>query len=208
MSFILQNAANFRFFLKFARIDSKFCIFVQNNEKMRSEINQVFERMEQDRVRMMSELSNYEQAALCKNPTPSTWSALQNVVHLIEAERGTLSYMKKKLYFEPNPKQTSWKNQWAYYKLRIAFAMPGVKIKAPNYLEAMPTTTDLQTDGAKWAAERQNFKQFVDKMSDNVLSSEVCKHPIVGKLNVLQMLKFMETHCNRHYAQIRRALIG
>jgi DinB superfamily len=177
-----------------------------NHEKMRTEINQVFERMERDRVSMMSELSKYSQAALTKNPAPSTWSALQNVVHLMEAERGTLSYMKKKLHFEPNPKQTGWKNQWAYYKLRIAFGLPGVKIKAPSYLEAMPTTSDLQTDGAQWAIERQDFKQFVDNMSDAVLSAEVCKHPIVGKLNVLQMLKFMDTHCKRHYAQIRRAL--
>jgi DinB superfamily len=174
---------------------------------MRTEINQVFERMERDRVLMMSELSKYAPAALTKNSTPTTWSALQNVVHLAEAERGTLSYMKKKLHFEPNPKQTGWKNQWAYYKLRIAFGLPGIKIKAPAYLEAMPKTTDFQTDSTQWAVERQNFKQFVDTIPDTVLSAEICKHPIVGKLNLLQMIKFMETHCNRHYAQIRRALV-
>jgi hypothetical protein len=183
-----------------------FCNFVENNEKMRIEINQVFERMERDRVQVMAELSQYAPAALSQNPTPTRWSALQNIVHLVEAERGILSYMKKKLHFEPNPKQTGWKNQWAYIKLRIAFGLPGVKIKAPNYLELMPKTLDLNTHSTQWATERTDFKHFIDKMSDNVLSSEVCKHPIVGKLNVLQMLKFMEAHCNRHYAQLRRAL--
>jgi uncharacterized damage-inducible protein DinB len=175
---------------------------------MRLKINRIFDRIEQDKSKMLQSLAQYSHKALNRKKTPESWTALQNIVHLMDAEKMALQYMQKKLQFQPNPPKTGLKHSFQYLLLRIMFGLPFLKFKAPSIFQKLPDEADLNAVATAWATERQQFKQFIDKLSDDVLDSELYKHPAVGKLNVLHMMEFTEVHCKRHYAQIRNILVS
>ena len=81
------------------------------------------------------------------------------------------------------------------------------KFKAPGYLvdhtpNSMPLTDLVQ----RWNAEREKLRTFLEEIKDEDLHKLVYKHPVAGRLNVLQALDFMIEHFHHHLPQINRLL--
>lgn len=81
------------------------------------------------------------------------------------------------------------------------------KFKAPSYLvEHTPTSEPLADLSQRWNAERGKLRKFLEEIKDEDLYKLVYKHPVAGRLNVLQALDFMIEHFHHHLPQINRLL--
>lgn len=81
------------------------------------------------------------------------------------------------------------------------------KFKAPAYLvEHTPTSEPLTDLAQRWNAEREKLRKFLEEITDENLYKLVYKHPVAGRLNVLQALDFMIEHFHHHLPQINRLL--
>jgi hypothetical protein len=176
---------------------------------MTPKIEKLWQKLEQQRTDLFKELDAVEPTLLNKQPAPYTWTANQNLEHLLRAETSSLSYLQKKLSSGtdgiPKAGFKSWQRR---FLLRVAFALPFLKFKSPKYLGDLPETSDFQDLKARFAAQRAALKNFLDTMPDDLLEGEVWKHARAGKMSIAQMIDFFEDHFNRHEQQLKRAIAG
>lgn len=169
------------------------------------ELISVYDRMESERQQLFAELSKYPQDVLEKKPAADVWSVTEVIYHLVVAERGALSYLNKKLEvggFEKASFQAGLKQKF----LNFMISLP-VKYRAPKVV-ALPKETSVSYAEAvaEWNSIRENMKSAYEKLDDDFCGRELFKHPMAGKMNIVQGLKFMRQHMNRHIGQIERIL--
>lgn len=165
-----------------------------------------FEKIEKDRLALMQELSKYSEKQLNQKPADGGWSPIQILHHLIQAEQGSLFYIKKKLSFNPNLKKSGIINNIRFFIFKIVFSFP-FKIKAPAVIaDNLPDYADLESTSKMWAESRQNLKTWLANADNSVWDLEIFKHPFIGRISIFHTLGFFEEHAKRHTKQIRRGL--
>lgn len=157
---------------------------------------------------IFAELAKYPEDILQKQPNAGTWSASQNIVHLINAERKSLAYLQKKMSFAGSdtvPEKIGARNFFRFALLRTVLALPAIKFKSPATIEPIEVKNlkDLKAD---MAALRKEYDTFLSNLSTQWIESALWKHPLAGKLSVRQMLVFFTLHVDRHSRQIERTL--
>ena len=174
---------------------------------MTAKVQKLWDKIERQRVRVFQELDGIDPSVLDRKASPETWSAHQNLEHLLKAEAASLSYLQKKLSGGGGdiPK-AGFKSQWRRFVLRVAFALPTLKFKAPQYLGDLPESSDFKDLNRRFETQRADLKAFLDTMSDDLLEGEVWKHARAGKMSIAQMLDFFEDHFDRHEQQLKKAI--
>ena len=172
---------------------------------MELDIKKNWDLLENSRMALMQELSKYDNAILNKKPEPNAWSANQNIIHLMEAELGSLAYLRKKLSFGSNVPKSGFKSAFRLRMLKIIFALP-LKFKAPPSLKQPAEVSNFNELKSTWASQRLDFQDFIDNLPNNVIYGEIWNHPIAGKMNIVQMIDFFNQHFNRHRLQIDKTL--
>jgi uncharacterized damage-inducible protein DinB len=174
---------------------------------MTPNIEKLWQGLEQQRINLFKELDAIDPALMNRQPAPLTWTANQNLEHLLRAETSSLSYLQKKLSSGSSAIPKAGFKSWGRrFLLRVAFALPLLKFKSPKYLGDLPETSDFQDLKSRFAEQRAALKSFLDTMPDELLEGEVWKHARAGKMSIAQMLDFFEDHFNRHELQLKRAL--
>lgn len=172
---------------------------------MRSDIDYQWKNLETKRLNLISELSKFDNVILNTSPAPSAWSVLQVIQHIMVTEGISLAYITKKLSYKSDIPKAGLNSKLRRLALSFIFTLP-FKYKAPQILDFLPEITNMQLITAKWTAQRLDFYDFLDKMPDNVLDSEIWRHQIVGKMNISQMIDFFDSHFDRHQKQIEKTL--
>lgn len=172
---------------------------------MRSDIDNQWKNLETKRLNLISELSKFDNVILNTSPAPSAWSVLHVIQHIMVTEGISLAYMTKKLSYGGDIPKAGLNSKMRRLALSLVFALP-FKYKAPQVLDFLPETTNIDLIATKWAAQRLEFYGFLDNMSDEVLDSEIWRHQIVGKMNISQMIDFFDSHFDRHQKQIEKTL--
>ncbi len=172
---------------------------------MNQKIASKWANLEKNRLDLLSFLEKQGPSVLNQKPTPEQWSANQNILHLIEAETASLAYMRKKLSFTSDLPQAGFKSRFRLFLLRFAFALP-IKIKAPENLAKLPDDLNFDVLKQRWASLRAEYYIFLTGLPDNMLTAELWRHQIAGKMTISQMLDFFDDHVQRHRGQIERAL--
>lgn len=169
------------------------------------ELLSVYNQMENERQQLLQELSKYPAETLEKKPDANSWSVTEVIYHLIIAERGALSYLNKKLEVGGFGKAT-FQAGLKQKLLNFAISLP-VKYKAPKVVQ-LPKDASVTYEEAvsQWDEIRANMKKAYEGLDDDFTGRELFKHPFAGKMNIVQGLKFMRQHMNRHIGQIERTL--
>ena len=63
---------------------------------METKLKKKFELMEKDKIAIFQKIKGLDNDLLNSPPEPGKWSIIQILHHLIQAEEGTLNYIKKK----------------------------------------------------------------------------------------------------------------
>lgn len=163
--------------------------------------------LEKHRKDLLASLQGFSDEELNRKPNENSWSAIQTLHHLIIAERGTLAYLEKKIPDVVAIKKTGFGNSLRYFVLQAFFYIPFLKIKAPKVVADVPThSISLAETIKEWDAIRVKLIALCNDISVNDLDKELFKHPLAGKLNIYQMLGFLDEHLMRHAGQALRAV--
>jgi uncharacterized damage-inducible protein DinB len=164
-----------------------------------------FEALDYQRKELFRELDQLNPAALSFKTKDEEWSILQVLHHLYIAESGILQLLKKKVNAAPHElKLADAKTGWRKFMLNVAFAIPGLKIKAPSTLPIPREDIDYGQLKADWLALSHNYRSFLSETKKEYFDKEIFKHPRAGYLSMNQAFKFMSQHMHRHEKQIRR----
>lgn len=163
-------------------------------------------RLENSRKELLEEIKVIDAKKLTRSPSKGKWSATQVIYHLNKAECQSLIYVGKKMKDVENLKKTGI-NEWLKnLVLKVGFFLP-IKYKAPvNVLGDVPENVNYSDITKQWDETRKQLKALVSSMPEELLSKNVFKQPVVGRINIYQMLDFMQVHFNRHRKQIERAI--
>ncbi len=169
---------------------------------MNNKLEQLYNGLEDSRRALLNELAAYDTAKLETQPSPGKWSVAQIVYHLNKAESLSISYVSKKMLDVKNLKNTGMVESFKVGLLWMLFESP-LKFKVPtNVLGDMPEKVDYDTAVKQWNVTRDNLKQLLESIPEDMLRKNVFKQPAIGRINVYQMVDFMQTHFNRHRRQV------
>ncbi|MGB0915974.1 MAG: DinB family protein [Flavobacteriales bacterium] len=171
----------------------------------RKELLSLFDELEKERLELLTSLSNRPKEVLVKKPSADSWSVTEVVLHLAKAEEGALKYMRVKLEHGGH-KKASFGAAVKQKLLNLAIALP-FKYKAPSVIELDATgNTSFAEAQELWGQIRSNLKKEYESIDESIIDHELFKHPAAGKLSIMQSVRFMRQHVQRHVGQIERVL--
>ena len=172
---------------------------------MNKDVEALYEQLEKTRKDLFSKLEKHPAEKMNTQADPNSWSVVQVMNHLSDAEGGAVNYMTKKLSFNPKLKKAGLKSSLRYALLQTAFYTP-IKFKVPEVVGQPSNEESYAQAKQRWEQVRADMKSFLGQLSDEQVNAELFKHPAAGKLNMSQAVKFMQTHFNRHQGQVDRIL--
>ncbi|MFN0203450.1 MAG: DinB family protein [Bacteroidia bacterium] len=170
-----------------------------------SELLKNFDTFEKKRQNLIHSLENIGDEKLNTAPKVGEWSAIQVMWHLISAEGNAVKYVRKKALGKNALQTAGWGSSARLILLNFVLALP-IKFKAPKIVEAVPERVSWEETKKEWEKVRQELRELLASFDENEMRKPLFKHPLVGKMDLYQMLSFMESHFDRHLGQIKRAL--
>jgi hypothetical protein len=170
---------------------------------MNKKVENKLSLLESTRLVMLEKLKNVDVQKLNTPPAQGKWSVAQIIYHLNKAETNSVIYVSKKMKDVSNLKKSGLYEKLKMLVVKLAFILP-IKYKAPVILGEMPDNVDYNEVIIKWGETRKRLKELLATMPENMLSMKVFKQPAAGRLDIYQMLDFMQVHFNRHVKQVER----
>lgn len=170
---------------------------------MNNELRGAWQLMEDARLNYLALLHAWTDERLAQQPNGG-WNALQVTEHLIASEYGTLQYLMKKTQasaheLEPSDEQTAEASR----KLNLALKSD-LKWEAPNVLAPPSGQHSLPSLISRWEELRSAWFSLLSTLDEAYIHRQVFRHPIAGRLDLVQTLAFVENHIHHHVHQIRR----
>jgi hypothetical protein len=166
-----------------------------------------FERLEGERISLLTTLATVSEKTLSSSPASGKWSVNQILIHLLTSEKLTLAYLRKKSLGIDQLKNSG---PWEWIRINIlkwSQRLPVLKYKAPKYvLSNTPDALPLEELERRWTSVRMELRQFLDTVKDSDVRKLIYKHPVAGRFDVVQCLMFMREHYHHHLPQIKRLL--
>lgn len=162
-----------------------------NNQQLNALLNRIYE---------------VDEGLLNKKIDNESWSVIQIFNHLYETEDLSLNYLKYKEKMEYKFSKITFKSLFKYRLLMFAYGLP-IKFKAPTVLSQPSNELSFNEVQDKFASLRQKYLAFIERQDEEFFNLATCKHPVTGRIKMIQMLKFFRTHTVHHEKQMLRTLI-
>ncbi len=171
---------------------------------MKKVMEEKFSKLENSRLALLENLKNIPTSKLEASPTIGKWSVSQIFYHLNRAESFSTIYVSKKRLDVNNLKKTGLNEAFRLAFLQFLFHLP-FALKAPvNVLGDVPDKVDYTAITTEWNETRKKLKDLLVSLPDDMLYKNVFKQPAIGRINIFQMLDFMQAHFNRHKKQVEK----
>ena len=172
---------------------------------MKDKTRQVFDRLENQRGKILELYGSLSSEQLKFKPEPENWNLLQVLRHLVTAEQQSMNYIQRKAKRGDTIEKTGIGAVIRHVILKTALLLP-IKFKAPKVADVSGYKPNLKTMISEWEAVRKEMKAFIENSSSEELSTALYKHPRAGMLNVKQALEFMVTHISHHQKQMQKLI--
>lgn len=170
---------------------------------MLKELEKRFHKLEQTRLALFEKLKELDSSYLNKKPDAESWSISQVLYHLYNAESLSLGYVQKKMQNPSRSKKSGIGDWFRFTSLRLAFVIPA-KWKAPPLTAQFPANINPKELFNSYSQTRSNWRDTLEKITPEILPKQLFKHQVVGRMNLMQALDFMQIHFDRHQKQIDR----
>ncbi len=167
-------------------------------------VEKKFTKIEEQRRKLLEEISKLTHEQQNFKPAPESWSIAQVLNHLIYAETNSVKYMQKKLQGVAAEPKSGIKEVFRSIMLNMFLRLP-VKYKAPK--AALPVQEEVyifENLKTQWEGIRAEIKKILDQLDAASTEKLIFKHPIVGKFNIYQTMSFLVEHIEHHKKQIGR----
>lgn len=151
--------------------------------------------------RIFSSLESIEVSKLQKRG--KGWSIIQVLSHLNMAEALSLQYMKKKIHAGSKMGKVNFVNS-IRMSITCGFLQTGLRWKAPAYISKPNGDYTLDEIRSEWNSTRSLIQKYVDDYPDDLLNREIYKHPMAGRLSLIQAVDSFIYHQRHHVHQINR----
>jgi hypothetical protein len=177
------------------------------NDATREETLAELDLLDSMTLDLLQKLTDFPAEVLNQSPGSGVWSPLQVLSHVLKSETSSLTYVKKKLSFDPQLKKAGIITWFKWILLKVFLYAP-LKFKAPKGVatEDLPTMTDLAEFKAAIGEHRKSLRSYLENVDAKRFDQEVYRHPIAGRLSLKQMIKFFTHHLYRHSNQIFKRL--
>ena len=172
---------------------------------MDSKLESKFNQLESSRLQLLAELEKRDDKELNFHPGKDKWSVIQVMHHLIIIEQLSIGYINKKLTYKTNIKKSGFGAAIRVFVLTLILKMP-FRFKAPKIVSEVPDNSDFKETKDQWDQIRKEMRELFDNLPEELLNKNIFKHALAGKMNIYQMLGFMEEHFKHHVKQIDRIL--
>ena len=166
---------------------------------------QCFKESEKLRKQLLADLKTIGPSDKFFDSPPGKWSISQILTHLIQAERLSLEYMKKKSLGIESAGNTGLIEEIKFQILLLSQELP-LKYKAPPVLGNRPAELQYDVICSEWDLLRAQLGDFLNTIADHHVRRKIYKHPVMGRLNVTQAVRFFDAHLKHHHPQIKRLL--
>ena len=170
---------------------------------MNSKLESKFNKLENSRLRLLAELEKRDDKELNYHPGKDEWSVIQVMHHLIIIEQLSIGYINKKLTYRTNIKKSGFGTAIKVFVLKLILKMP-FRFKAPKIVSEVPDDIDFKETKNQWDQIRKEMRELFDNLPEDFLNKNIFKHALAGRMNIYQMLSFMEEHFRHHVKQIDR----
>lgn len=134
------------------------------------------------------------------------WSIAQTIYHLGEIFIATNNYINKKMQYQHSLKPSGFRSALRSFILNKALQSK-LKFKAPSVLAQNIPVAISFTEAQQFLLENmQLFEKTILSIPEEHLTKELFKHPVVGRLNTMQTIRFLERHLYHHEKQITEYL--
>lgn len=172
---------------------------------MQPELQKLFDTIEQQKADLLIQIGSLSAAQLHQHP-PGKWSLSQVFAHLITSEQLSVQYLKKKIQAIDEQPDTGLVEELKMWTLIISQRLP-FKFKAPKVVvDHTPAFKNAAEIATAWNQTRTELKDLLGRFTANHLKRKIYKHPVAGKLNIVQATRFFSEHIIHHTPQIKRLL--
>ncbi|TXH27866.1 MAG: DinB family protein [Cyclobacteriaceae bacterium] len=172
---------------------------------MNTSLKELFDRLEGQRLALLKGIKHLGPDQLQMHP-PGKWSLSQVFAHLIASEQLSVQYLRKKIQAIDEQPNTGLIEELKMWALIISQRLP-FKFKAPKVVvDHTPAFKDVAEIESAWNQTRKELKDVLGRFGANHLTRKIYKHPVAGKLNIVQATRFFSEHIIHHQPQIKRLL--
>lgn len=172
---------------------------------MNPELSNAYEQLDQRMSTLFDRLSAYDDGLLQQQPAADKWSVIQVLDHLIHSERRSVLYCQKKLKAGDDIPESTIFNDLKM-KLYDVVLSTKIKFKAPPVVSTPDNSRSLKATRAYCIETHQLLRGFLESYPEKYLSKGIFKHPVAGRITLLQMVRFFDVHVRHHLHQINRTL--
>ena len=169
--------------------------------KMTSELREKFEMYDRTRRALLEDLANLNDDQLKRKPSPSEWSILQIVQHMVLAERDVMQYL-------PEPKELIHRERGLrariFYVLVLLILRWNIRVPVPSEGMVPDGNTSLSELHQQWNENMSWFRGYLDSLGPEDLKRAVFSHPIAGPLTGPQAGTLAQYHFEAHLRQIKK----
>jgi hypothetical protein len=174
---------------------------------MHIKLKRIFDKLESDRINLLSELSSFSEDQLQQIPSPGKWSILYTLTHILTAERMSLIYMKKKSLGVNEVDNSGIVEELKFRFLQASQRLPMLKFKAPKaVVEHTPISISFATLKTQWEKSRQDLYAFLESIEEKNVRKKIYKHVIVGRLDAIQGVGFLREHFIHHLPRLKKQI--
>ena len=140
-------------------------------------------------------------------PAPGAWTVAQALNHIYLSEQLSINYVRRKLEETsdfPKSGLSSWVRSMI---LKCALRSP-LKYKSPkavNMREGQPMLAVNELHPL-WMQQYDALDELIEEYELKLRKYDAFKHPVVGRMNLNQMLIFFQDHQDHHRKQIGQIL--
>lgn len=171
---------------------------------MTNALDLAFNRLEKqldNLLQMVKTLSSEQQNF---KPDGRSWSILQVFRHMMQSEGQINKYLRKKILGAATARKAGIVAILRSAVLNAAMRLP-MKYKVPDTIQVdFDENYDFEALSAEWKSLREDLRLFLENIDEETARKEIFRHPVVGRMNLLQGLAFMQEHLERHTRQVER----
>ena len=161
---------------------------------------QQFDQLEDARHELIRKVRGLGSNRLKHKPGPGRWSILQDLQHLVLAER------RMRLAFGSVPASEGPKPD------RLAMVLDvldgDVRVDVPDPGMVPDGDTALEDVVSEWERARQRLRRFLETVGVGDRDTPVSRHPVTGPLSAGECLRLTAAHFHHHRRRIEAAMDG
>jgi hypothetical protein len=139
-------------------------------------------------------------------PESDSWSILQVFRHMIQSEGQINLYLRKKILGVKTIGRAGLAAKVRSIILNTAMRM-SIKYKVPDAIKVeFEDNYNFETLSTEWRLLRKEIRSFLENIDDETARKEIFRHPVVGRMSIIQGLTFMQEHLARHIRQVERIM--